>query len=263
MSLHSAIYLGPVIHERLRPSRHRLRYNVFTLLLDLDELSELDRKHRLLAYNRSGIISFYDADHGSATGEPLRAWVEERLSDAGIVPDGGAIRLLCYPRILGYVFNPLSVYFCYRRDGMLVAILYEVCNTFHESHTYIIPVTENGRKVVRQRCSKKLYVSPFIDMDAEYRFRIVPPGNEVKIAIREENKDGLFFAAAFNGIRIGLTRGAVLRCLIKFPFLGIKVISGIHWEALKMRIKGFSVFRHSPASARVQSSVGRVERESR
>ncbi|MED5358212.1 MAG: DUF1365 family protein, partial [Pseudomonadota bacterium] len=116
MTLNSAIFRGPVIHERLRPKRHRLRYDVFTLLIDLDELTDLDRMGALFGYNRRALLSFYDRDHGPATGAALRPWVEDRLREADLEPDGGAIRLLCYPRIFGYVFNPLSVYFCYSKD---------------------------------------------------------------------------------------------------------------------------------------------------
>lgn len=256
MTLRSCIYRGTVVHRRLRPKLHRLRYDVFTLLLDLDELPELDRTHGLIAYNRRGAISFHDADHGPATGQNLRPWVEARLAEAGIAFDAGPIRLLCYPRIFGYVFNPLSAYFCHRRDGSLAAILYEVCNTFRERHTYIIPVAKIGRSLVRQRCRKALYVSPFIDMEADYHFRILPPAETVSIVIREEDADGLLLAAAFMGTRRALTRPALLRCVLRFPLLCAKVVAGIHWEALKMWLKGFPVFAHVPAAAPVQSSVG-------
>ena len=259
MTFRSAIYRGKVVHERFRPKRHRLLYRVFTMLLDLDELPDLDRRLSLFGYNRWAPLSFHDRDHGPTDGRPLRPWVEERLSEAGIEPDGGPIRLLCYPRMLGYVFNPLSVYFCYRRDGNPAAILYEVCNTYRERHTYVIPVGDRDRSVIRQSCSKALYVSPFIGMDAEYRFRIVPPGRSVNVVIRQEDADGLLLAASFNGQREALTGRVLVRCLAGFPFLTVKIISAIHWEALRLWLKGFRVFRHNPAAAPVQSSVGRLE----
>ncbi|MEK9724751.1 MAG: DUF1365 family protein, partial [Rhodospirillaceae bacterium] len=130
MTLQSAIYEGEVVHERRRPARHRLRYGVFSMLFDIDELGELDRRFALFAHNRWAPLSFHDRDHGPTTGAALRPWVERHMRGAGLAPDGGAIRLLCYPRIFGFVFNPLSVFFCYRRDGGLAAILYEVCNTY-------------------------------------------------------------------------------------------------------------------------------------
>ena len=154
MIVSSAIFRGPVIHERLRPRRHRLRYDVFTVLLDLDELPALDEYGILFGYNRHALLSFFDCDHGPTKDEPLRPWVEARLREAGLEPDSGPIRLLCYPRIMGYVFNPLSVYFCYRSDGRLHALLYEVCNTYNERHVYIIPTPDTDRTVIRQRCKK-------------------------------------------------------------------------------------------------------------
>ncbi len=259
MTLQSAIYRGRVLHERLRPKRHRLNYRVFSLLLDLDELPELDRRLGLFAYNRWAPLAFHDCDHGPTTGEPLRPWVEARLKDAGLSCDGGPIRLLCYPRIFGYVFNPLSVYFCYRRDGELAAILYEVCNTFRERHTYVIPVDRNDRAVIRQNCGKALYVSPFIGMDAEYQFRIVPPSESVNIVIRQEDADGLLLAASFRGARTPLNQRALALCLAAFPFLTLKITTAIHWEALLLWLKGCRVFPHVPAPMPVQSSVDRVK----
>jgi len=258
MTLRSAIYRGKVVHERLRPKRHRLSYRVFSLLLDLDELPELDRRLRLFAHNRWAPLAFHDRDHGSTTGEPLRPWVEARLKEAGLTCDGGPIRLLCYPRIFGYVFNPLSVYFCYRRDGELAAILYEVCNTFRERHTYVIPVDRNDRAVIRQSCGKALYVSPFIGMDAVYHFRILPPDDGVSIVIRQEDADGLLLAASFRGEKVPLAERSLALCLSAFPFLTLKITTAIHWEALLLWLKGCRVFPHAPAPLPVQSSVDRV-----
>jgi DUF1365 family protein len=258
MTLQSAIYRGTVGHERLRPKRHRLRYDVFTLLLDLDELPELDRRFRLFGYNRSAPLSFHDSDHGPTTGKPLRPWVEDRMRSAGLEPDGGRIQLLCYPRIFGYVFNPLTIYFCYSRDGELTVILYEVCNTYSERHTYVIPVRDDGRPVVRQSCEKLLYVSPFIGMDVDYHFRILPPGDTVNIVIRQEDPNGLLLAAFFKGERAPLTTRGLARSLARFPLMTLKIIAAIHWEALLLRLKGFRVFAHSPADPPVQSSVGNL-----
>ena len=260
MTYHSAIYEGPVVHERLRPKRHRLRYNVFSMLLDLDELSELDRNFGLFGYNRWAPLSFHDRDHGPCTGDALRPWAEARLTEAGIEPDGGAIRLLCYPRIFGYAFNPLSVYFCYRRSGELAAILYEVCNTFKERHTYVITVPEKARQVIRQSCEKAMYVSPFIGMEADYHFRIVPPAAGVNIVIREEDAGGLLLAASFQGVCIPFTARTLSRALIRFPFMSLKIVGGIHWEALRLWLKGLPVFTHHPATLPVRSSV--VDRNS-
>lgn len=257
MTLQSAIYRGSVVHERLRPKRHSLRYAVFSLLLDLDELPELDRRFRLFAHNRFAPLSFYDRDHGPATGEALRPWVEERLREAGIETGGGPIRLLCYPRVFGYVFNPLSVFFCYRPGGELAAILYEVCNTYSERHTYVIAVAPGKSRTVRQACRKSLYVSPFIAMEADYHFRVLPPADDVSIVIRQEDADGLLLAACFKGEREEIEDRALARILFRFPLLTVKIVAAIHLEALRMWLKGFRVFSHSPANTPVDSSVGR------
>ncbi len=179
----SALYAGDVAHTRLRPRRHRLHYRVFSLLLDLDELPILDSALRLFGHNRPAIYSFHDADHGDGRTGTLRDWVEERLRLAGIGVAHPRIEVLCYPRIFGYVFNPLTVYFCSDGD-QLRAILYEVCNTFGERRTYVIAAGGESR-VVRQRCAKQLYVSPFVPMGCTYDFTIRPPADRVLVKIDE------------------------------------------------------------------------------
>ena len=196
MNFRSTLYAGAVMHRRLRPRPHRLRYRVFWMLLDLDEIDRLSRHLRLFSYNRFNAVSFYDADHGDGSCRPLRAQVERHLKTAGIDLDGGAIRLLCMPRVFGYGFNPLSVYFCYRNDGSLAALLYEVHNTFKERHSYLIPVAARV-DIVDQQCRKKFYVSPFMDMDMSYRFRVALPGDRVSVAINAADRDGPLLAAAF------------------------------------------------------------------
>jgi len=133
----SAIYRGAVMHARYRPVQHRLEHRVFAMLLDLDELEELARATRGFGHNRFNFLSFYDRDHGPGDGTPLRPWLESLVAAQGIDIRGGALRVLCYPRVLGFVFNPLSVWYCYRRDGALAAVVYEVHNTFGERHAYV------------------------------------------------------------------------------------------------------------------------------
>ncbi|NMM43359.1 DUF1365 domain-containing protein [Rhodospirillaceae bacterium KN72] len=254
MTFASALYEGRVVHTRHRPRAHRLSYSVFSMLIDLDELPVLDRGMPFFGYNRSAPISFFDRDHGPADGGSLKAWAMDRLKDAGIDFDGGPILLLCYPRIAGYVFNPLSVYFCYRRSGELAAILYEVCNTFKERHTYVIPVSSDRQGSVRQTCDKALYVSPFIGMEATYRFRITPPGEAIGIHIRQEDAAGPFLYAGFAGKRRALTKWSAVGLLARFPFMTVKIMAAIHWEALKLWLKGMPVFAHVPAASPVQAS---------
>ena len=241
----SCIYNGTVMHRRTRPRVHKLSYNVTSFLLDLDELPRLDREVKGFAYNRFSLFSFHDRDHGPGTGAPLRPWVDEQLARAGINLNGGPIRLLCYPRTLGYVFNPISIYFCYRSDRELAAILYEVTNTFRERHGYLIPV-EPGTdgEIIRQACAKELYVSPFIDMDMVYNFQIRPPDENFAVGIQETDKDGTLLYASFSGRREALTSRSSLLSFLRFPLLTLKVIGGIHWEALKLWLKGVPLVHH-------------------
>jgi DUF1365 family protein len=222
----------------MRPRAHRLKYRIFMLLLDLDEIDRVATQSRLFSRNRFNLMSFHDRDHGDRTGAPLRRQIEGHLAAARLGEAGASIRLLTMPRVLGYVFNPISVYFCHRADGTLGAILYEVSNTFGERHSYLIPVEEVVDGQVRQSCGKALHVSPFIAMDVSYDFRVAPPGERVTIAIAEHDADGLLLTASFAARRQALGDGALLRAFVTHPLLTLKVIGGIHWEALLLWIKG-------------------------
>lgn len=254
MTSSSALYFGTVVHRRLRPTQHRLSYGVFSILLDLDELPALDQTSRLFSRNRFNLYSFYDRDHGAA-GSDLRAYVEAQLDSAGIAIDGGPIRLLCYPRVLGYVFNPLSTYFCHRPDGSLAAILYEVNNTFGDRHSYLIPVDRDSSLPVVQDCAKALHVSPFLGMDMSYRFRILPPGDTLAIGVEVRDAEGPILSASFSGHRIALTDGNLLHAFGRYPLVTLKVIGGIHWEALKLWRKGVRIHRRPAPPARPISVI--------
>lgn len=234
----SALYVGTVMHRRIRPKAHRLRYRVFWMLLDLDAIDGLGRQLRLFSRNRFNVVSFHDSDHGDGSGEPLRAQAERHLLAAGIAPDGGAIRLLCMPRIFGYGFNPLSIYFCHRRDDALVAILYQVHNTFGERHSYLIRVDAPASDRIQQRCDKTFYVSPFLDMEMSYAFRVTPPHERVAVSIRGSDKDGPLIVATLAGERRPLTDRTLLRIMATHPLLTFKVIGAIHFHALLLWWKG-------------------------
>lgn len=245
----SALYKGIVIHRRFGPKTHALRYRMFMALLDLDELDALDRDLRFFSRNRRNLFAFFDRDHlpkSAPQGTSLRAMVEGHLSSAGLRPDGGSIRLLSLPRLLGYAFNPLSVYFCYDRAGTLVAILYEVNNTFKQRHTYVIPVASDAKGAIEQRCGKVFYVSPFLDMDMAYDFRIVPPDARISVAVDGSQHGARIIAASFAGERFPLTDTTLLRALLGHPLLSFAVVAGIHWEALKLWLKGVKL-RTRPA----------------
>ena len=231
----SALYVGRVIHERTHGIRHRLAYRVYMLLLDLDHIE--DRRPGLLGRGRFGLMSWRGADHGDRSGRSLRAQVEGHLAEAGIDIAGGPIRLLTMPRILGYGFNPLSVFFCHRPDGALAAILYEVTNTFHERHSYLI-ATPPTHGPVRQSADKAFFVSPLMDMDLIYDFTVRPPGEAVGVTIAVRRGQTPILTASFAGQRRPLTSGALIRAFVTHPLLTWKVMWGIHWEAAVSMIKG-------------------------
>ena len=233
--LKSAIYCGTVMHRRVRPKAHYLRYNVFYLLFDLDELPFLNL--RLLGIERVAPLSFRAKDHGDGSGS-LKLWVAQCLCDAGLKVDVAQVKLLAFPRIFGFVFNPISVYFCYDPAGALAATLYEVNNTFGGRHTYTLAAMANAAGTVRQSCAKRLYVSPFNDVSGGYRFAVRPPAEKIALSIDQHDADGHLLQAAFAGRRHALTDQALLRLLLVYPLLTVKVVAGIHWEALKLRLKG-------------------------
>lgn len=232
----SAIYPGVVAHRRYRPVGHRLRYRIFQMLFDLDELPGLSSRLRLFGHNRAGLASLHERDHLAGTGEPLRAQVARHLAEAGLA-EPGRILLLCMPRLLGQVFNPISVYWCHDRAGRLIAMLYEVNNTFGQRHTYLLPAGHDGGPIV-QDCAKQLYVSPFNGMDLHYHFRLTQPGATVAVGIRVTDAGGTLLSASFTGQRAPLTDAGLARAFFGHPLLALKVVGAIHWEALKLWRKG-------------------------
>jgi uncharacterized protein len=236
----AALYFGEVTHARLKPIAHRFSYRVMSLLIDLDRLEEADRLSPLFGVNRAALYSFHEADHGERDGSPLRRYAQRRAAEHGVDLAGGRVLLLCYPRLFGYAFNPLSVYFCYRADGELALMIYEVRNTFGEIHPYVLAVKpgEISAAGIRQEQDKLFYVSPFIGMAMRYHFRISPPGERIKLRILVTDREGPLLAATFNGRRRALTSAALLRSFFALPVVSLKIIAAIHWEALRLWLKG-------------------------
>jgi DUF1365 family protein len=236
---HSTIYVGHVMHRRLRPLSHRLNYRVFSLYLDLDELPDLHRCLRLFSHNRFNLFSLYDRDFGTRDGGPLRPWVEAAMARGGVDLAGGSVRMLCFPRILGYAFNPLTMFFGYGRDGRLVGVLYAVANTFGERHSYMFPVEGGGGPApLRHGCGKHFYVSPFMPMRSWYRFRLKPPTETYDLLIRQSVDEGEILVASHRARRVELSDRNLLRAFLTHPLLTLKVMAGIHWEALKLWRRG-------------------------
>ncbi|MEO8312209.1 MAG: DUF1365 family protein [Caldimonas sp.] len=242
-----ALYAGSVMHQRLRPARHRLRYRMFSLLVDLDELPSLAKRLRLFSLNRFNLFSLHERDYGDIAsrgerGDGLRAYVDRQLREAGL-PAAAAVRLLTMPRILGYAFNPLSVYFCHGADGGVHAVIYEVNNTFGERHSYLIAVEAGERHGARivQRCAKEFRVSPFLALDLGYVFRVEPPHPEraaLSIGVVANDRDGALVHARFDARRRRLDDAGLARVFFSHPLLTLKVIGAIHWEALRLVLKG-------------------------
>ncbi|MEZ5956900.1 MAG: DUF1365 domain-containing protein [Hyphomonadaceae bacterium] len=229
----TAIYTGHVAHTR--PGKHRLRYPVFMLTLDLDQPPS---GLKLLSHNRKALFAFFDRDHGKRGDEPIKPQIEAKLQEAGIAWDDGRIVLLTMPRLFNYVFNPLSVYFCDRRDGSIAALVYEVSNTFGENHFYVLPPRVEANGDISQSCAKEFFVSPFLEGDLRYEFRITPPGQRVAVAMVVWRGEEVALTASFAGTRRDLTDEQLLRAWFGNPLMTFKVIAGIHWEALAMWLKG-------------------------
>ncbi|WP_421737032.1 DUF1365 domain-containing protein [Caulobacter sp.] len=242
MTRGSAIYAGEVVHDRARPKRHHLRYRVFMLLLDLDELEDLDRELKRFSLNRFNLLSFFDRDHVGAEGQSAKAAVLDKLAGQGIVLADPRISLLCMPRVLGHGFNPLSVYFCHDGGGALAAIVYAVRNTFGGRHDYVLPVRRERGGWVDQGCAKTFHVSPFLPMDLRYAFEIAPPGQGVHVGVDTFDEQGLVLSASFDGARRELTDAALLRALLGHPWQVVGVLAAIVWEALKIVLKGFRTY---------------------
>jgi len=249
MSMESAaIYRGEVVHERLRPKHHKLRYRVFSLLVDLDEVAALGRRLRLFSHNRFNLFSFHDRDHGPGDGQDLAAHLRGLLEQAGLRSFGARILLLSYPRMLGYVFNPLSVYFCLDDAGRLGAIAYEVNNTYHERKTYLLAAQsdEAGRSLY-QKCAKSFHVSPFNTARGTYSFHIQPPDARVAIGVALRDDQGPLMRAHFAGAHQPVSDWALAKLGLRYPLMTLKVIAGIHVEALRLWWKGVPLARRQTA----------------
>ncbi|MFI4967731.1 MAG: DUF1365 domain-containing protein [Gammaproteobacteria bacterium] len=307
--MNSRLYLGTVMHQRQDRNAYRFVYKVFNLLLDVDELPELSRRLRFFSHNRFNLFSLSDRDHGARDGTPLRAWAERELQARGIDLEGGRIRLLCFPRVLGYVFNPLSVWYCEHRDGSLRAVICEVRNTFGGMHHYFL--CRGGGAPMDWRAeysaSKVFHVSPFLSQDMEYQFRFLAPDERIGVYIDEyaiqgciarepaqagsagerpeprarlqdvgagfsaeqdaEQKmsPGLYrthrvvkpqdrvlqkngatplaerehvFKACISARSVALTDDRLIGVFCGMPLLPLKVIAAIHWQALKLWLRG-------------------------
>ena len=240
--------LGHVFHKRLRPVQHQFSYRVFFLRLPLSRLNELG--NRWLSKDRFNLLSFFTRDYGPRDGSSLQLWMRDLLLREGIDSADGEIVLQTFPRLLGYVFNPISIWYCFDQRGQLRASLAEVRNTFGEIHSYVLPVKpgELSEAGLLQQQEKLFYVSPYIEMAMRYHFHLSPPGERVRLRILETDREGPLLAASFSGRRRDLTTAALLRSLVSLPLLPFKIVAAIHWEALRLWLKGARLVRRPDAA---------------
>jgi len=238
----SYIYTGSVIHKRFKPKMHSFSYKVFSFLIDLSELDLMDEKLKLFSYNRFNIMSFYNKDHGPRDGSSLKNWVINNLKKNNISTHDIQIKLLCYPRIFGYVFNPLSVFYIYDKNQHLISILYEVKNTFGEQHTYVFKSDKN-QNLIQHVCKKKFHVSPFIKMNCIYFFRLLKPGNKISVIIDLNDSEGKILYASQDGVKSELNNNTLIKVYLKHPLMSFKIILAIHYEAFKLWTKGIKFIK--------------------
>jgi DUF1365 family protein len=244
----ASLYRGEVMHRRLLDANYRFRYRVFSVLLDVDRIDEIAQQTLLFSHNRFNLFSFHDTDHLPAGDHSLRGWVERTLAAAGLETRALRIRLLCFPRVLGIVFDPLSLWYCESADGRPVAVIAEVRNTFGERHCYLLhPATDSGRRwPLRAGHDKDFHVSPFIEMQARYEFRLSRPDRRLAVGIREFRGDDLMLVATQTGERRPFTSAELLLQGLRVPVQTLKVLAAIHWQALKIWLRG-ARFHRKPA----------------
>lgn len=245
------LYTARVMHRRLVAPFYRFVYRVFYLLLDIDRIDEAAAGLRLFSHNRFNLLSFHDRDHGAYKPGALRSWAEGILHAANIDLAGGRIRLLCMPRLFGYAFNPISLWYCEHADGSLRAVITEVRNTFGEKHCYLL--ASNGEPMPYMQpyeTEKCFHVSPFFDLVGRYRFTLSEPTEKLRVLIHETREGLPILDATLAAERRTLSDGNVLKQVLMLPLMTFKVVAGIHWEALKIWLRG-ARFHTKPAAPKL------------
>lgn len=232
----AALYTGHTVHERRAPFFHRFSYRIASLLIDLDRLDEAGRISRLFSVERFNLFSFHQKDHGARDGSDLKDWARARFEEAGVDAGAGRVRLLCAPRVLGYVFNPLSVYFADGPDGRLAGLIYQVHNTFGDAHAYVA-AAGGGRRELHD-AQKVFHVSPFFDVGGRYEFTLRAPAETFRLSILKQREAGPDLLATMAMKRRALSTASLAALFARQPFSTLKTISAIHFEAFKLWIKG-------------------------
>lgn len=249
---------GRTTHVRFTPFERRFSYRLAQVLVDVDRVADTARALRLFSYNRFNLFAFHDADHGDRSGAPLRAWAEAMFRRAGVTLDGGRIDLLCFPRMLGFVFNPLSIFFGYGLDGRLRGVIYEVNNTFGQTHAYVAPVGHG--EIHTHETAKLFHVSPLFPVEGDYHFTLHPPGAHFRVVVENFVDGARQHLATLVTTARPLTDGWLTRIFATMPLMTLQVVIGIHWQALKLFLRGARYHRKPPLPADASSVAGpRVE----
>jgi DUF1365 family protein len=230
------LLIGHVMHRRLRPTVNAFAYPVFCVQLPLTRLAEAD--NAVLRIDRPGPMSFRQQDHGPRDGSPLLPWIRDLLRRHGL-PTDGEVMLQTFPRVLGYVFNPVSFWYCHDRDGRLIAVLAEVSNTFGGRHNYLLfnPDRSPLRDGQELRADKRFHVSPFCEVEGVYRFRFRLGERRLVAHIDYDDAEGPLLLTMIGGRKLDWSVTALLAALLRMPLLTFGVIARIHWQALKLWLK--------------------------
>ena len=233
----NCIYKGLVYHARHKPFFHDYTYRVFGFFVDLDALDTIHSSLKFFSFNSWNITSLYNKDHGNRDGGDIKQWVIDSAQKMDVDLKNHRIFMLGFPRLWGYVFNPITIFFCYDQNGELSHTLYEVKNTFGEQHSYLLPA-ENGKTIIQQEKDKNFHVTPFMHMDSRYVFRFEAPDEKLNFAIHQFDKEGNLFTATWNGKKHPLRDRSIIKTVLTMPLMTLKVITSIHWQALRLWLKG-------------------------
>lgn len=239
------VYAGRIRHRRHAPRAHEFEYALFMVLLDIDRIPECMAVSPFTSYNRFNWAAYHERDHldGDAS-RPLRDRLGDAAAAAGQTLPDGPVYLLTHLRYAGYVFNPISIYYCYGSDGALKLVLAEVNNTYGGRRNYWLHPSDAEPRRFLSRAAKAMYVSPFMEYDVDYEFVLTPPAGSLVAHMNVLRRAGgrtRMFDATLTLDRRPWTARSIHSALIRFPWMTAKVIAAIHWEALRLRIKGLPV----------------------
>ncbi len=241
------IFQGEVVHQRITPTRHRLSYSVFSLFLDVDKLSQTSRSLRFFSVDKFNLFSLSQKQHGKRDGSSLADFAWAEVNNLGYQNQVKKIMVLCYPRILGFAFNPLTVYFCLDSSDKPVLLIYEVRNTFGENLTYVLPAGDAHNNTYTHSTSKRFYVSPFNKVEGDYHFHINQPGDKLTVGVALRIKGKPVLRTHFRGHQTPLSDLSLVKMFFSYPLMTLKVVAGIHWEALRLWRKGMVMQNRPPA----------------